>query len=114
VPLSSLQQQTHDLVLQVLGSLQETNKQLVILNGRTRHLEEREEAHSQHLGCLDEQVTKLREAREAAKVKDEVHDKELDWTRGKLWTAAIEIAKIGAGAGVGGGIVALVLKGLEK
>jgi len=81
---ASIATQTFDLVRQVLDALQETNKQLVILNGRTRHLEEREEAHSAHLGNLDEQVTQLRERMAAAGVKDEVHDKELGWTRERI------------------------------
>jgi|GEM_PF-5611578 len=111
---TSIAAETRDLVRQVLNAQQETNKQLALINGRTRHLEEREEAHSVHLGNLDRQVVELRERVAVAGVKDEAQDKELAWTRGKLWTVALEVAKIGAGAAAGGGIVALVLKVLEK
>jgi len=111
---TSIAAETRDLVRQVLNAQQETNKQLALINGRTRHLEEREEAHSAHLGNLDRQVVELRERVAIAGVKDVVQDKELDWTRSKLWAVALEVAKIGAGAATGGGIVAIVMKALGK
>ena len=99
----SIAAQTLDLVHQVLEAQQETNRQLAIQNGRTRHLEEREEAHSKHLGNLDEQVTQLREKVAAAGVKDEVHDKELGWTRERIVKLIERVALVG-------GILAILAK----
>ena len=99
----SIAAQTLDLVHQVLEAQQETNRQLAIQNGRTRHLEEREEAHSKHLGNLDEQVTQLRERMAAAGVKDEVHDKELGWTRERIVKLIERVALVG-------GILAILAK----
>ena len=114
MPASSIAAQTLDLTRQVLLAQQETNKQLVILNGRTKHLEEREEAHSQHLGNLDMQMVELEKEQAAAAVWDKVHGQQLSMSENRLWTVALKVAEIGAGAAAGGGIVAIVMKALEK
>ena len=111
---ASIAAQTLDLVRQLLDGQQETNRQLVIMNGRTKHLEEREKAHSSHLGNLDAQVADLRAKQEAAAVHDEYHSKQLATSESRLWSVALKVAEIGAGAAAGGGIVAVVMKALEK